>query len=278
MSIRKYNPVTPGLRTRISNTFEEVTTDKPEKSLLAPIKKSGGRNNTGRMTMRYIGGGHKRRYRIVDFKREKDGMNATVQTVEYDPNRTAFISLVEYQDGEKRYIISPAGIKVGDVITSGEGVDPELGNTLYLKNIPLGSIIHNIEFTPGKGGSIARSAGSYAQLTSKDGKYVIIKMPSGEIRRILGTCKATIGSVSNADHSLEVLGKAGRKRWMGRRPRTRGVAMNPVDHPMGGGEGRASGGHPRSRKGLPAKGYITRKPKKHSNRLIVKGRRKKKKK
>lgn len=277
MSIRKYNPVTPGLRTRISNTFNQVTTDKPEKSLLAPLKKSGGRNNTGRMTMRYIGGGHKRRYRIVDFKRERDGVHATIKTVEYDPNRTAFISLVEYEDGEKRYILAPSGIKVGDTITSGEKIQPDLGNTLYLKDIPLGSIIHNIELTPGKGGIIARSAGSYAQLTSKDGKYVIVKMPSGEIRRILSSCKATIGSVSNADHSLEVLGKAGRKRWMGRRPRTRGVAMNPVDHPMGGGEGKASGGHPRSRTGLPAKGYITRKPKKHSNRLIVKGRRKKKK-
>ncbi len=276
MSIRKYNPVTPGLRTRVSNTFEEITTDKPEKSLLAPMKRSGGRNNSGRMTMRYIGGGHKRRYRIIDFLRDKDGMNATVKTIEYDPNRTAFIALLEYQDGEKRYIIAPSGIKVDDVLKSGDNVDPEVGNTLYLKNIPLGSIIHNIEIVPGKGGIIARSAGSYAQLTSKDGKYAIVKLPSGEVRKILMTCKATIGSVSNADHSLEVLGKAGRKRWLGRRPRTRGVAMNPVDHPMGGGEGRASGGHPRSRNGLPAKGYITRAPKKTSNRLIVKSRRKKK--
>ena len=276
MSIRKYNPVTPGLRSRVSNTNEEVTTSKPEKSLLAPIKKSGGRNNTGRMTMRYIGGGHKRRYRIVDFKRNKDGVNATVKTIEYDPNRTAYIALVEYADGELRYILAPAGLKVDDVIVSGENVEPELGNTLHLANIPLGSIIHNIELAPGKGGSVARSAGSYAQLTSKDGRYVVVKLPSGEVRRILSNCKATIGSVSNADHSLEVLGKAGRNRWKGRRPRTRGVAMNPVDHPMGGGEGRASGGHPRSRKGLPAKGYITRSPKKASNKLIVKSRRKKK--
>ena len=276
MSIRKYNPVTPGLRSRVSNTNEEVTTSKPEKSLLAPIKKSGGRNNTGRMTMRYIGGGHKRRYRIVDFKRNKDGVNATVKTIEYDPNRTAYIALVEYADGELSYILAPAGLKVDDVIVSGENVEPELGNTLHLANIPLGSIIHNIELAPGKGGSVARSAGSYAQLTSKDGRYVVVKLPSGEVRRILSNCKATIGSVSNADHSLEVLGKAGRNRWKGRRPRTRGVAMNPVDHPMGGGEGRASGGHPRSRKGLPAKGYITRSPKKASNKLIVKSRRKKK--
>ncbi len=276
MSIKRYNPVTPGLRTRISTTFDEVTTSKPEKSLIAPMKRSGGRNNTGRMTMRYIGGGHKKRYRIIDFKRDKDGMNATVKTIEYDPNRTAYIALIEYQDGEKRYILAPAGIKVDDVILSGERTEPEVGNTMQMKNIPLGSIIHNIELNPGRGGVMARSAGSYAQLTSKDGKYVIVKLPSGEVRKILNTCKATIGSVSNGDHSLEVLGKAGRNRWKGRRPRTRGVAMNPIDHPMGGGEGRSSGGHPRSRKGLPAKGFITRDPKKASNRLIVKSRRKKK--
>jgi len=276
MSIRKYNPVTPGLRQRVSNTYEEITTNKPEKSLLAPNKRSGGRNNTGRMTMRYIGGGHKKRYRIIDFKRDKEGMPAKVQTIEYDPNRTAFIALLEYKDGEKRYMLAPSGIKVGDEVISGAKAEPEVGNTLFMNDIPLGSIIHNIELTPGKGGVMARSAGSYAQLTSKDGRYVVVKLPSGEIRKILNNCKATIGSVSNADHSLEVLGKAGRKRWLGRRPRTRGVAMNPVDHPMGGGEGRASGGHPRSRKGLPAKGYITRDANKASNRLIVKSRRKKK--
>lgn len=275
MSIRKYNPITPGLRQRVSNTFEEITTSKPEKSLLAPMKRSGGRNNSGRMTMRYIGGGHKRRYRIIDFKRDKDGMNAEVKTVEYDPNRTAFIALLEYQDGEKRYIVAPSGIKVGDSLVSGAKAEPEVGNTMFLEDIPLGSIIHNIELQPGKGGVLARSAGSYAQLTSKDGRYVIVKLPSGEVRKILNNCKATIGSVSNADHSLEVLGKAGRNRWLGRRPRTRGVAMNPVDHPMGGGEGRASGGHPRSRNGVPAKGYITRDKNKSTNRLIVNSRRKK---
>ncbi len=272
MSLKKYSPVTPGTRFRIGNAYEEITTNKPEKSLLAPMKRSGGRNNTGKMTMRYIGGGHKRRYRIIDFIREKENMAASVKTIEYDPNRTAFIALLEYKDGEKRYMLAPSGIKVGDEVRSGKGVEPEVGNTLYLNEIPLGAIIHNIEMEPGRGGVLARSAGSYAQLTSKDGKYAVIKMPSGEIRKILLTCKATIGSVSNADHSLQVLGKAGRKRWLGRRPRTRGVAMNPVDHPMGGGEGKASGGHPRSRKGLPAKGYKTRSRKKKSNSLIVKRR------
>lgn len=269
MPVRKLKPMTPGTRFRVANTFSEVTKSTPEKSLLEPIKRSGGRNNQGRMTTRNIGGGHKRRYRIIDFKRNKDGVAATVQTVEYDPNRTAFIALLEYADGEKRYIIAPAGIKIGQQVLSGESIAPELGNALPLGNIPIGTIVHNIEMAPGKGASIARSAGSYAQLTAKDGKYGVLKMPSGETRMILLSCRATVGSVSNADHSQEVLGKAGRKRWLGRRPRVRGVAMNPVDHPMGGGEGKASGGQPRSRKGLYAKGKKTRNPKKASGKLII---------
>ncbi len=269
MPVKKHNPVTPGTRFRIGNTFAEVTTDKPEKSLLAPLKKSGGRNNEGHRTVRQRGGGHKRRYRIIDFKRNKDGMPATVQTIEYDPNRTAYIALVEYQDGEKRYIIAPDKLKVGDEILSGEGAPPNVGNALFLKEIPLGSTIHAVEMHPGRGAALARSAGTYITLMGREGRYVSVKMPSGEVRRILGTCKATIGTTSNPDHGLQVLGKAGRKRWMGRRPRTRGVAMNPVDHPMGGGEGKASGGHPRSRNGQMAKGAKTRKPKKQSNKLII---------
>ncbi len=269
MAIRKLNPTTPGQRYKAISSFEEITCSKPEKSLLVPIKKSGGRNNQGKMTMRYLGGGHKRRYRLIDFKRDRDGIKATVQTIEYDPNRSARIALIEYTDGVKNYIIAPAGIQVGQVIESGKGVAPELGNTLFLSDIPLGTIVHNIELRPGQGAILARSAGSHAQLTSREGKYAILKMPSGEIRKILITCKATIGAVSNADHSLESSGKAGRTRWLGRRPRVRGVVMNPVDHPMGGGEGRASGGHPRSRKGLLAKGYKTRGNKKESNKYIV---------
>jgi len=269
MGVKKYKPTTPGLRQRVGNAYEELTTDKPYKKLLAPIKKTGGRNNTGKMTMRHIGGGHKRRYRIIDFKRVKDDHNAVVKTVEYDPNRTAFISLIEYADGEKRYMLAPAGIAVGQEIFSGKGVAPELGNTLVLAEIPLGTIIHNIEMVPGRGGVLARSAGAYAQIAAKEGKYAILKMPSGETRMILLTCRATIGSVSNPDHQLQNLGKAGRKRWLGRRPRVRGVAMNPVDHPMGGGEGKASGGHPRSRTGIFAKGQKTRNKKKASNRLII---------
>lgn len=269
MPVRKLKPMTPGTRFRVANTFSEVTKSTPEKSLLEPIKRSGGRNNQGRMTTRNIGGGHKRRYRIIDFKRNKDGIAATVQTVEYDPNRTAFIALLEYADGEKRYIIAPAGIKIGQELLSGDSIAPEAGNSLPLGNIPIGTIVHNIEMAPGKGASIARSAGSYAQLTAKDGKYGILKMPSGETRMILLSCRATVGSVSNADHSQEVLGKAGRNRWLGRRPRVRGVAMNPVDHPMGGGEGKASGGQPRSRKGLYSRGKKTRNPKKASGKLII---------
>ena len=274
MAVRKLKPMTPGQRGKVVSSFETITTDKPEKSLLAPIKKSGGRNNSGKMTMRYRGGGHKRRYRVVDFKRDKHGMDATVQTVEYDPNRNARIALVEYTDGEKRYIIAPTGIEVGQTIRSGEGAAPEIGNALYLKDIPLGTIVHNIELRPNQGAKMARSAGTYAQLAAKEGKYAVVKLPSGEVRMVLVNCMATIGTVSNSDHSLEVSGKAGRSRWLGRRPRVRGVAMNPVDHPMGGGEGRSSGGHPRSRKGLPAKGYKTRSKTKSSNKFIVEKRKK----
>lgn len=269
MPVKKYNPVTPGTRFRVGNAFAELTTDKPEKSLLAPLSKSGGRNHTGKMTVRYKGGGHKRRYRIIDFRRDKDSIPAVVKTIEYDPNRTAFIALVEYQDGEKRYIIAPQGLKVGDTLLSGAGAPPNTGNALFLKDIPLGSAIHAIEMSPGKGAALARSAGTNATLLGREERYAVVKLPSGETRRILLTCKAVMGSTSNPDHGLQVLGKAGRKRWLGIRPRTRGVAMNPVDHPMGGGEGRASGGHPRSRTGIMAKGQKTRYPKKHSNKLII---------
>jgi len=274
MGVRKLKPVTPGQRHKVVNNFETLTTNKPEKSLLINLKSTGGRNNSGKMTMRNRGGGHKRKYRIIDFKRDKDNITATVKTIEYDPNRSARIALVFYNDGEKRYIIAPQGLQVGQKIVSGKGISPEVGNTLFLSEIPLGTIIHNIELTPGKGASMARSAGTYAQLSSRDGKYAILKLPSGETRQVLVTCRATIGSVSNPDHALEVSGKAGRSRWLSRRPRVRGVAMNPVDHPMGGGEGRASGGHPRSRKGMPAKGYKTRDKKKASNRYIIERRKK----
>ena len=269
MSVRKLKPITPGQRFRVVNNFEEITTNKPEKSLTVGIKKSGGRNQTGKMTMRYTGGGHKKKYRIIDFKRNKHDVEATVKTVEYDPNRTAFIALVEYTDGEKRYIIAPNGIKVDQVIISGESVEPNVGNAMKLKSIPLGTVISCIEMKPGQGAILARSAGSSAQLTSRDGKYAIVKLPSGESRMILTECYAMVGSVSNSDHQLTVSGKAGRSRWLGRRPRTRPVVMNPVDHPMGGGEGRSSGGHPRSRNGMPAKGYKTRKKNKASNRHII---------
>ncbi len=269
MSTRKYNPITPGLRYKVTNAFAEVTASAPEKSLLAPIKKSGGRNQKGEMTMRYIGGGHKRQYRIIDFKRNKFDIPAMVKTIEYDPNRSAFIALVVYKDGEKRYIIAPEGLKVGQEIVSGKTVAPEVGNTLPLGNMPLGSVVHNIEMQPGKGAAICRSAGTFAQLTGKDGKYAIIKLPSGESRMVLATCLGTIGTVSNSDHNLTVDGKAGAARWKGRRPRTRPVVMNPVDHPMGGGEGRASGGHPRSRKGIPSKGLKTRSRTKTSNKYII---------
>lgn len=269
MAVRKLNPVTPGQRHKVISNFEEITGSRPEKTLLEPLKKTGGRNNQGRMTMRYIGGGHKRQYRIIDFKRDKENIEGVISSIQYDPNRSAHIALVVYGDGEKRYVIAPQGLSVNQKIVSGKGVAPEIGNSLYLSEIPLGTIIHNIELKPGRGGVMARSAGSYAQLTSRDGNYAIIKLPSGETRMVLTTCKATVGAVSNTDHALERSGKAGRSRWLGRRPRVRGVAMNPVDHPMGGGEGRSSGGHPRSRKGLLAKGFKTRKPKKYSDKHIV---------
>jgi large subunit ribosomal protein L2 len=274
MSVRKLKPVTPGQRFRVVNGFDAITTDKPEKSLIAPKKRSGGRNNRGKMTIRYVGGGHKKRYRIIDFKRNKTGIPATVQTIEYDPNRTAFIALVNYQDGEKRYVIAQNGLQVGQNIVSGANVAPEIGNAMPLSDIPLGTIISCIELRPGQGASLARSAGSFAQLMARDGKFATVKLPSGETRLILLTCMATIGAVSNSDHQLLVSGKAGRSRWLGRRPRTRPVAMNPVDHPMGGGEGRASGGHPRSRKGLPAKGFRTRSKTKASNKYIIERRKK----
>jgi len=258
----------------IVDSYDDITASRPEKSLTGTRKRSGGRNDSGKMTMRYIGGGHKRLYRMIDFKRDKSGIEGTVKTIEYDPNRTARIALIHYKDGEKRYIVAPNGLKVGQKIMSGEKAVPEIGNALLLKDIPLGTLIHNIEMRPGQGGEIARSAGSFAQLAARDGKYATIKMPSGETRMILTACLATIGTVSNADHIQESLGKAGRSRWMGRRPRVRGVAMNPVDHPMGGGEGRASGGHPRSRKGLLAKGYKTRHPKNTSNKYIIERRKK----
>ncbi|MDN3596429.1 50S ribosomal protein L2 [Zunongwangia endophytica] len=275
MSVRKLKPITPGQRFRVVNGFDAITTDKPEKSLLAPIKKSGGRNSQGKMTMRYKGGGHKRRYRIVDFKREKHGVPATVASIEYDPNRTAFIALLNYQDGEKRYVIAQNGLQVGqNIVSSNEASAPEIGNAMPLANIPLGTIISCIELRAGQGAVMARSAGAFAQLLAREGKYATVKLPSGEIRRILSVCLATIGAVSNSDHQLQISGKAGRKRWLGIRPRTRPVVMNPVDHPMGGGEGRASGGHPRSRKGLPAKGFKTRSRTKASNKYIVERRKK----
>lgn len=269
MALKKFKPVTAGTRWRIGNAYAELTTDTPEKSLIESIGKTGGRNAQGRRTMRMIGGGHKKKYRIVDFRRNKKNITATVLTVEYDPNRSAFISLVEYADGEKRYILAPQGIQVGQKILSGEDAAPEVGNSLPMKNIPLGTNVHNIEMQPGQGGKLVRSAGSSAQLTNKEEKYAILKMPSGELRKLLINCYATVGVVSNSDHNLQSLGKAGRKRWLGIRPRVRGVAMNPVDHPMGGGEGRASGGHPRSRTGKYAKGEKTRTKGKASDKLII---------
>ncbi|MFB9865256.1 50S ribosomal protein L2 [Rufibacter immobilis] len=274
MALKKLRPTTPGQRFRIAPAFTEITKTEPEKSLLASKKKSGGRNNAGRMTMRYIGGGHKKRFRIIDFKRDKYGVPATVKAIEYDPNRTARIALLYYADGEKAYIIAPAGLAVDATVVSGPGVAPEVGNALPLSDIPLGTIIHNIELAPGQGAVLARSAGSYAQLVAREGRYATLKLPSGEMRMILVNCMATVGTVSNADHMNVKLGKAGRSRWMGIRPRVRGVAMNPVDHPMGGGEGKSSGGHPRSRKGLYAKGQKTRNKNKYSENLIVNRRKK----
>ena len=269
MPVKKFKPITPGTRTRVGNVYAEVTTNKPEKSLLEPMRRTGGRNNAGKMTVRNRGGGHKRRYRVIDFKRDKDGVPGTVKSIEYDPNRTAFIALIVYKDGEKRYIIAPSKLSVGDTVQSGKGASPDIGNALALIEIPLGSTIHAIELKPGRGAALARSAGTNGILVGKEGKFVVVKLPSGEVRRILSNCRATIGSTSNPDHGLQVYGKAGRRRWIGRRPRVRGVAMNPVDHPMGGGEGRASGGHPRSRTGVMAKGQKTRNRKKHSTKLII---------
>lgn len=269
MGIRKYKPTSPGRRWMSVSDFSEITKSEPEKSLLVPYKKSGGRNNQGRRTARYIGGGHKRRYRLIDFRRDKHGIPAKVAAIEYDPNRTARIALLHYADGEKRYILAPHGLQVGDTVISGPNVEPKLGNAMPLREIPLGTFVHNIELLPGQGGKLVRAAGTGAQLVGKEEKYAVLKMPSGEIRRVLLDCYATIGTVSNPDHINISIGKAGRSRWLGRRPRTRGVAMNPIDHPMGGGEGKASGGHPRSRKGLYAKGKKTRNPKKPSSKLII---------
>ncbi|MAL21911.1 MAG: 50S ribosomal protein L2 [Xanthomarina sp.] len=274
MSVRKLKPITPGQRFRVVNGYDAITTDKPEKSLLAPKKRSGGRNSQGKMTMRYIGGGHKRKYRIIDFKRNKTGIPAEVKSIEYDPNRTAFIALLHYQDGEKAYIIAQNGLQVGQTVVSGDTAPTEIGNAMPLSKIPLGTIISCVELRPGQGAVMARSAGTFAQLMARGEKFATIKLPSGETRLVLVTCMATVGVISNSDHQLLVSGKAGRTRWLGRRPRTRPVVMNPIDHPMGGGEGRASGGHPRSRKGLPAKGYRTRSKTKASNKYIVERRKK----
>ncbi|MBI1780564.1 MAG: 50S ribosomal protein L2 [Sphingobacteriales bacterium] len=269
MALKKYKPITAGTRWRIGNAYAEVTTNVPEKSLVEKKSGTGGRNAQGRRAMRYIGGGNKMMYRLIDFKRDKKNIEATVATIEYDPNRTAFIALLNYADGEKRYILAPAGLQVGAKVVSADAAAPELGNALQMKNMPLGTIIHNIEMQPGQGGKLVRSAGASAQLTNKEEKYAVIKMPSGELRKLLINCYATVGVVSNSDHSLEMAGKAGRNRWKGIRPRNRGVAMNPVDHPMGGGEGRASGGHPRSRTGKYAKGEITRTRGKGSDKMII---------
>jgi large subunit ribosomal protein L2 len=269
MALRKFKPVTAGTRWRIGNAYAEVTTNVPEQSLVEPKKRTGGRNSSGHLSMRYRGGGHKKKYRIIDFKRNKKDIKATVVSIEYDPNRTAFIALLNYADGEKRYIIAPQGLQVGATVESGDNVAPEIGNALLLKNMPLGTNVHNIEMQPGQGGKLSRSAGSSAQLTNKEDRYAILKMPSGELRKILINCYATVGVASNSDHSLQSMGKAGRNRWKGIKPRNRGVAMNPVDHPMGGGEGKASGGQPRSRNGQYSRGLKTRTKGKGSDKLII---------
>ena len=275
MAVRKFKPTTPGQRHKVIGVFKGViTASTPEKSLTVGKKSTGGRNSSGHLTTRYRGGGHKRKYRIIDFKRNKFGVPAVVKTIEYDPNRSARIALLYYVDGAKAYIVAPNGLEVGQQVVSGPDVAPEVGNALPLMKIPVGTVVHNIELRPGQGALMARSAGTFAQIVSRDGNYVIVKLPSGETRRVLGTCLATVGVVGNSEHSLERSGKAGRSRWLGRRPRNRGVVMNPVDHPMGGGEGRASGGHPRSRKGLYAKGLKTRSPKKASSKYIVERRKK----
>jgi large subunit ribosomal protein L2 len=275
MALKKFRPITPGQRHKVALTFDEITTSKPEKSLLAKKKRSGGRNDTGKMTIENIGGGHKQRYRIIDFKREKFGIPAKVSTIEYDPNRTANIALLHYIDGEKRYIIAPSGLEVGMEVLSSKEAPIKVGNTMPLAELPLGTIVHNIELRPGQGAILVRSAGASAQLMAKDDKYAVIKLASGEIRKILMTCLATIGTVSNPQHQLEVHGKAGRRRWLGRRPNVRATVKNPVDHPMGGGEAKSSGGHPRNKNGVPAKGFKTRDKKKASSKYIIERRKKK---
>jgi len=275
MAVKKFKPTTPGQRHKVIGVFKgTITATTPEKSLTVGKKSTGGRNSDGHLSTRYRGGGHKRRYRIIDFKRQKDGVPATVKTIEYDPNRSARIALLYYVDGTKAYMIAPNGLEVGATVVSGPEAAPEVGNALPLAKIPVGTLIHCIELRPGQGASMARSAGTFAQLTSRDGNYAIVKLPSGETRKVLLSCKATVGVVGNSDHALEQSGKAGRSRWLGRRPHNRGVVMNPVDHPMGGGEGRQSGGHPRSRTGLYAKGLKTRSLKKHSNKYIIERRKK----
>ena len=274
MALKKFRPITPGQRHKVALTFDEITTSQPEKSLLAKKNRSGGRNDTGKMTIENIGGGHKKRYRIIDFKRNKFGVPAKVASIEYDPNRTANIALLHYVDGEKRYIIAPSGLEVGMQVISSKDAPIKIGNTLPLANLPLGTIIHNIELRPGQGAILVRSAGASAQLMAKDEKYVVIKLASGEIRKILMTCLATIGTVSNPQHQLEVHGKAGRRRWLGRRPNVRATVKNPVDHPMGGGEAKSSGGHPRNKNGVPAKGFKTRDKKKASSKYIIERRQK----
>ena len=276
MAVRKFKPTTPGQRHKVIGVFKGViTATTPEKSLTVGKRQSGGRNNEGHLTARYLGGGHKRKYRIIDFKRNRDGIPAVVKSIEYDPNRSARIALLYYVDGAKAYIIAPNGLEVGQTVVSGPDAAPEIGNSLPLSQIPVGTLIHCIELRPGQGAFMARSAGTAAQLISRDGAYAIIKLPSGETRKVLAQCKATVGVVGNSEHNLEQSGKAGRSRWLGRRPHNRGVVMNPVDHPMGGGEGRAAGGHPRSRKGLYSKGLKTRSPKKTSSKYIIERRKKK---
>jgi large subunit ribosomal protein L2 len=274
MELKKFRPLTPGQRHKVAVTFDEITTSKPEKSLLAKKNRSGGRNGTGKMTIENIGGGHKQRYRIIDFKRDKFDIPAKVATIEYDPNRTANIALLHYVDGEKRYMIAPSRLEVGMEVISSKDAPIKVGNTLPLANLPLGTMVHNIELRPGQGAILVRSAGSSAQLMAKDDKYAVIKLASGEIRKILMTCLATIGTVSNPQHQLESHGKAGRRRWLGRRPNVRATVKNPVDHPMGGGEAKSSGGHPRNKNGVPAKGFKTRDKKKTSSKYIIERRKK----
>ena len=273
MAIRKIKPNTPGQRFMTVSTYEEITCTTPERSLMESLKSNAGRNNKGRITVRHRGGGAKRQYRIIDFKRNKDNIPAKVATVEYDPNRSANIALLHYADGEKRYIIAPVGLKQGDVVLAGEGADIKPGNAMQMSRIPVGTVIHNVELYPGKGGQLCRAAGTYAQLVAKEGKYALLRLPSGEVRKVLASCVATVGQVGNIQHENISLGKAGRNRWLGRRPQVRGVAMNPIDHPLGGGEGRSSGGrHPVSPWGMPAKGFKTRDKNKASSRLIIKRR------